>query len=76
MEKYHILDEIRRTAEANSGVPLSNDRFRAETGIKVADWHGKYWVRRGDALKEAGLPPNQMTGVYADEELLMRLSAE
>jgi len=73
MEKQHIVDEILRTAEANGGVPLGISRFFKETGIKVADWHGRYWVRWGDALREAGLTPNQMTGAYTDEELLTHL---
>lgn len=75
MEKQHILDEIVRTANANGGVPLGVARFFAETGIKVADWHGKHWVRWGDALREVGLTPNQMTGAYADEELLTWLAS-
>jgi hypothetical protein len=73
MEKQHILDEILRTAKANGGVPLGTRSFFGETGIKVADWHGKYWVRWGDALREVGLTPNQMTGAYTEEELLTHL---
>ena len=38
MKKAHILDEIRRTAETNRGVPLGSARFEAETGIKQTDW--------------------------------------
>jgi hypothetical protein len=73
MNKQHILDEIARTAEANDGVPLGVAKFFRETGIKVADWHGKYWVRWGDALKEAGLTPNEMNGAYTDEELVTQM---
>jgi len=46
--KQHIIDEIKRTAEANDGVPLGIGRFLKETGIKKSDWEGKYWVRWSD----------------------------
>ena len=60
MDKQHIIQEIRRTAAANDGVPLGQSRFFVETGIKVADWSGKYWARWGDALLEAGFSPNKL----------------
>ena len=53
VDKRQILDEIKRTAEANQGNALGVDRFFQETGIKVADWHGKFWARWSDALREA-----------------------
>jgi hypothetical protein len=34
MDKEHILQEIKRTAAANDGVPLGWRRLFAETGIK------------------------------------------
>jgi len=52
MDKGHILDEIRRTAQEN-GIALGTRRFYAETGIKTSDWSGKYWARWGDAIREA-----------------------
>jgi hypothetical protein len=55
MDKQHILEEIRRTAAANNGEPLGVARFFQETGIKETDWRGKFWVRWGEALREAGL---------------------
>jgi Meiotically up-regulated gene 113 len=70
MTKAHILDEIRRAAAANGGEPLGAARFEAETGIKVADWCGTYWARWGDALREAGLAPNEFRTAYAKERLL------
>jgi hypothetical protein len=64
------LNEIKRTAEANGGVPLGVARFLHETGIKVTDWEGKLWARWGDALREAGFEPNQFNAAY-DDAILM-----
>lgn len=47
------------------------DRFGAQTGIDVSDWKGKYWARWGDAVREAGLVPNQFgSEAYDPTELL------
>src|SRR4051794_12700134 len=70
MDKATILQAIRRTAEAHDGVPLGFQRFEAETWIKRADWYGIYWARWGDAVREAGFPPNRMQEAYDKEELL------
>ena len=70
MDKLYILDEIRRTAEANHGAPLGIRRFEIETGIKEADWFGKHWAKWSDALAEAGFPPNQMRQAYNSDELI------
>ena len=73
MNKQHILDEIRRTAKANSGEPYGSQRFQTETGIKKSDWYGKFWVRWGDALREAGLTPNRMAEAYDEDVLIAKL---
>jgi hypothetical protein len=70
MNKEHILQEIKRTAEANAGLPLGRHRFLAETGIREADWLGKFWARWGDALREAGYAPNQLQAAYETDFLL------
>ena len=70
MDKEYILQEIRRTAEANGGVPLVVARFFGETGIKESDWRGKIWARWGDAVREAGFEPNQKQAAY-DENFLI-----
>jgi len=75
MDKGQILAEIRRTATANGGVPLGKMRFYAETGIKETDWSGKYWARWGDAVTEAGYPPNTLKTAYKDEFLLEKLAS-
>ena len=72
--KQRILSEIRRTAEANGGVPLGIKRFLRETGIKVSDWHGKIWARWGDALEEAGLQPNELQAAYSDDALIEKFA--
>lgn len=74
MKKEHILAEIRRTALAN-GTPLGRGQFLTETGIREADWSGKYWARWGDAVTEAGFPPNTLQPARADDEMLEKLCA-
>jgi hypothetical protein len=73
VDKQHILDDIRRTAKANGGGALGTHKFLKETGVKKSDWYGKYWVRWGDALREAGFAPNRMAEAHADEFLIGRL---
>ncbi len=70
MNKQHILDEIRRTAKANNGVPLGRDRFLRETGLKESDWYGRFWIRWSDALREAGFAANTMQAAYNDDPLI------
>lgn len=69
LTKEDILNEIRRTAKENGGVPLGKRRFEKETGIKPYDW-GKYWARFGDAQREAGFEPNTLITAYDIEFLL------
>jgi hypothetical protein len=68
--KTYILQEIKRTAEANGGMPLGWKRFESETGIKRADWYGKHFARWGDAIHEAGYTPNQLQSSYEDTYIL------
>lgn len=75
MEKRHILSEIKRTAEANGGIPLGHRRFYQETGIKEFDWRGKFWARWGDALREAGFAPNLKQGAYEESLLIEKYIA-
>lgn len=70
MNKEHILSEIKRTAEANGGVPLGRERFVRETGIKDSEWHGKLWVRWSDAIREAGFEPNKLQTAYNDDIII------
>lgn len=74
MNRQHIIDEIKRTAETNGGAPLGRLRFYRETGIKEADWRGVHWARWNDALAEAGFGPNQLTEARDDATLLNRMA--
>ena len=73
MDRQHILDEIRRTAKENAGIPLGRDRFWKETGIRYTDWFGRYWSRWNDAVREAGLAPNSFQDAYDDDDLIEKL---
>lgn len=73
MDKNYLISEIKRTAEENGGIPLGIERFLQETGIRTSDWHGKFWARWGDAVKEAGYEPNTLQSAYSDEYVIEKL---
>jgi hypothetical protein len=75
MTKQHILKEIRRTAEANGGKPLGFRNFQHETGVRYADWFGRYWKSWGDAVREAGFEPNVLQSRMSDDEPSSGLSS-
>jgi hypothetical protein len=75
IEKAHILEEIKRTAEANAGKALGVERFFAETGVRRDDWRGRYWASWSDALEEAGYSANTFgSGAIPVTELLRKLA--
>jgi hypothetical protein len=76
IEKEQVLSEIRRTADENGGSPLGRNRFLAETGIREADWLGRYWAQWSDAVSEAGFTPNSMVSRVDDGEALRHLALE
>lgn len=69
-----ILDEIRRTAEANGGQSLGRSRFEQETEISSYDW-GRHWARFGDAVREAGYEPNAYNQAIDLDALLTAYAA-
>jgi hypothetical protein len=70
VDKKHIIDEIKRTAEENNGVPLGQKRFIRITGIKFSDWYGIYWTKWSDAVREAGFKPNKLQFPYNQNVLM------
>ncbi|HUD03892.1 MAG TPA: GIY-YIG nuclease family protein [Candidatus Paceibacterota bacterium] len=70
--KEKILEEIKRTAKENNGVPLGTSRFEQATGIKPHEW-SKYYARFGDAQKDAGFSPNQLQGSYPEDFLIAKI---
>jgi hypothetical protein len=70
--KEEILDEIKRTATENEGTPLGAARFQKETGISSYEW-GRFWARFGDAVRAAGLEPNQFNGPLPDQLFITKI---
>ena len=70
MTKDFIISEIKRTALLNNGKPLGKARFSQETGIREYDWYGKHWSRWSDAVKDAGLEPNELQLPFHSDDLL------
>ncbi|ETB34899.1 GIY-YIG nuclease family protein [Mycobacterium timonense] len=75
VDKDEILDEIRRCAAENGGVPIGRERFVAETGIKPSHWNGIHWLTWTEAVREAGFEPNAMNErKLDDDEMLSHLA--
>ena len=74
MNKDHIIEEIRRTAEENGGIPLGKRRFLTDTGIRESDWSGIHWIRWSDAVREAGYEPNVKQQAFDEDWILTKLA--
>lgn len=74
MTKEFIISEIVRTAEENGGKALGKQRFYQETGIKEADWSGKYWTKWNDVIIEAGFKPNVLNPPLPSDFILRKLA--
>jgi hypothetical protein len=72
VNKQHILDEIKLTAEANGGAPLGQRRFYQDIGIKITDCDGKYWARWAIHCKKLDSNPIRCKGAYAGDLLIER----
>lgn len=72
LSKDQIVEEIKRSAAANGGIPPGWRKFRTDTGIGERDWLGKHWARWSEALRDAGFESNQFNEPYTEDELLER----
>jgi hypothetical protein len=72
MEKAQILETIRRMAATNGGKAPGSQRFESETGLGKADWYPKYWLRWGDAVREAGCEPNSLSTSWGEDVLIRK----
>ncbi len=70
MEKSDIIEAIKRIAKANDGKAPGRELFEKETGIKLSAWHPLFWLRWGDALKEAGFSPNELQKEIGKDALI------
>lgn len=73
MDKQEIIEEIQRTAKLNNGKAFGRERFEKETGIKTSDWYPYHWLRWSDAIKEAGLVPNQLSTAISKDFAIEKL---
>lgn len=72
--REHILNEIRKWASANDGRTPGVRIFERVTGIREGAWRGVYWARWGDAIREAGLQPNEKQGKHSEEFFLTKIA--
>ena len=70
--REHILNEIRRIAREQGGVPPGRVRFEQETGIGESVWYGVIWARWNDAVAEAGFAPNNLQGKLPSDLVLSK----
>lgn len=72
MQKAQIIDAIRRLAAANGGKAPGSQRFESEMDLGKADWYPNFWLRWGDAIREAGCEPNRANTSFGDEVLIQK----
>ena len=68
--RRHIVGEIKRITASQGGQVPGVAVFERETGIKVHEWHGKFWAKWGDAVAEAGFASNEFNKAFSDEFVL------
>jgi hypothetical protein len=72
VDKQEINSEIIRIAEESGGKAPGFQRFAAETDVRKSDWYPKLWLRRGDAISEAGCQANVFTTAYDTTYLITK----
>jgi hypothetical protein len=72
-DKQTIINAIRTLAADNDGVAPGRGVFEKETGIRQAQWRGRYWEEWSNAVAEAGFAPNKPLEKVARETVLQGL---
>ena len=72
MDKQKVIMEIKRLASESGGKAPGSQTFASETGIRKSDWYPKYWLRWGDAIREAGLQPNSLSKAFDNKFLIAK----
>jgi Meiotically up-regulated gene 113 len=72
--RARILSEIQSWASAHDGRSPGVRAFERATGISEGAWRGVYWARWSDAIKEAGLQPNEKQGKLSEELFLTKIA--
>jgi Meiotically up-regulated gene 113 len=57
--REEVLVKIRSLAAANGGIAPGQKTFENETGIGRSFWLGKFWAKWSDAVRDAGLTPQE-----------------
>ena len=69
MDKDFILEQMGHFAAKIGTRTIGKVAFQKATGIKEADWLGKYWARWSEATSEAGLSSGVMNPAF-DKNLM------
>ncbi len=72
MNRQEILSAIKRISEEHDGKAPGFQRFAAVTGLCKSDWYPNFWLRWGDAIKDAGCLPNDFTAAYRTDFLITK----
>lgn len=74
MNREAILAAIQAIALRNKGIAPGSRQFEVETGVSPGFWRGKFWLTWGDAVREAGLSPNELIAATDREHLVNHLA--
>lgn len=70
-----ILQEIKRLAAENGGVPPGRIFFERQTGIKYSEWYPHLWLRWSEAQAEAGYAPRKFQTRFGDDVIIEKYIA-
>jgi Meiotically up-regulated gene 113 len=68
-----IVSKIREIAAANGGTAPGQKTFQNETGISRSAWLGKHWAKWSDAVRDAGLAPQERNRAIPKETIFKGL---